>query len=203
MPADESHDRMMRWIFAAREGDHSALADLLEHYRPYLVVVARRALPKSLQSRLEPEEIVQEAYIKAQKAIENFKGTVEPEFSTWVTQIVRNAVRDTVRHHTRDKRDLDRERPMNKNGEAESAMLSWIQPAANTPTPSVFAMQGEVALRLAHVMATLPEDQRMAIQLRFLEGRKIADIAVEMDRSPDAIAGLLRRGIKHLRDDML
>ncbi len=51
-------------------------------------------------------------------------------------------------------------------------------------------------------MARLPDDQRTAVELRYLHGLAVPDVAVEMGRSTVSVTGLLYRGMKVLRDVM-
>ena len=60
-------------------------------------------------------------------------------------------------------------------------------------------MRGEDAVRLAAALCELPEDQRKAVRLRHLEGFTLQQLAEHFDRSPEAVAGLLKRGLRKLR----
>jgi RNA polymerase sigma-70 factor (ECF subfamily) len=55
---------------------------------------------------------------------------------------------------------------------------------------------------LAQAVEALPEDQRLAVQMRHLDGASVAAIAEAMDKTPAAVAGLLRRGMQALRDEL-
>jgi len=55
---------------------------------------------------------------------------------------------------------------------------------------------------LIHAIEQLPETQREAIQRHYLEGEKLAEVATHMNKSTGAIAGLLHRGMKQLRQKM-
>jgi len=48
--------------------------------------------------------------------------------------------------------------------------------------------------------ATVPEQQQVAIRMRHLEGRGIDDITSAMNKTPAAVAGLIRRGLQTLRE---
>ena len=80
-----------------------------------------------------------------------------------------------------------------------SAMLSWYEPAAEQESPSERIVEAERALQLARALEQLPDDQGEAVRLRHLEGRKLVEIAESMNKTPDAVAGLARRGVATIR----
>ncbi len=72
--------------------------------------------------------------------------------------------------------------------------------AADQTSPSERVIRREEVLRLACALGQLPEDQRRAIELHYLRGLVLSEAAGLMDRSPAAVAGLLFRGLKKLRE---
>jgi RNA polymerase sigma-70 factor (ECF subfamily) len=60
-------------------------------------------------------------------------------------------------------------------------------------------MRHERLRHLAEALARLPEDQRQAVELHHLKGRTLPQVAREMRRSKEAVAGLLFRALKKLR----
>jgi RNA polymerase sigma-70 factor (ECF subfamily) len=74
--------------------------------------------------------------------------------------------------------------------------------AADQSTPSQRAIRDEQLVRLADALAALPQDQRRAVELRYLQGLQTAEIARQLDRSVASVGGLLQRGLRRLRDSL-
>ena len=97
------------------------------------------------------------------------------------------------------KRDIGKEQSLEAAVDESSARLEAFLPA-NTSTPSKAAVRNERFLGLAQALGRLPEDQRLAIELHHLSGFSLDETARRMDRSFTSVAGLLRRGLKGLRE---
>src|SRR5262245_43843769 len=78
-------DRLLR---PARAGDGGALGLLLEHYRNYLTLLARLHIGRRLRGKVDPADLVQEAFLEAHRHFARFLGTVEAEFIAWLRQIL-------------------------------------------------------------------------------------------------------------------
>jgi RNA polymerase sigma-70 factor (ECF subfamily) len=63
-------------------------------------------------------------------------------------------------------------------------------------------MRTEAGIRLQQAIDELPDHQREAVRLRHLQGWSLAQIAALLDRSEVAVAGLLKRGLRRLRDGL-
>jgi RNA polymerase sigma-70 factor (ECF subfamily) len=81
--------------------------------------------------------------------------------------------------------------------ESSSRLDAWL--AADQSSPPEQAARQEQMLRLAEALARLPEDQRRAVELRHLRGGTVGEVATQMDRSKEAVAKLLLRGVARLR----
>jgi RNA polymerase sigma-70 factor, ECF subfamily len=195
MTARELHD-------AIREAPSSPAARerVLAHYRPFLRLMAEQTIGAALRRREDPSDIVQRTMIEANDAIGKFAGKTEAEFSAWIKQILRHNVSNAVRDNRAARRDVRRENYVNDH--ESSATLSWQLPAAKGSSPSVKVVQGENALNLALAIQALPVEQRQAVTMRHLHGLSLADIAAAMDKTPPAVAGLIRRGISTLREKL-
>ena len=58
----------------------------------------------------------------------------------------------------------------------------------------------EEFFKAAQLLNQLPETHRQVIKLRYFDQLSLADVAKAMDRTPNAIAGLIHRALKRLRD---
>ena len=177
-------------------GDES-LRDL-EGYRPYLRLLAGVGLAPRLRARLDPSDVVQQTMLQAHEARDQFRGGTGVEYAAWLRRILARNLALAARANGRDRRDVDRERSIHEALDRSSARLeAWL--AADQSSPSAKAERNENLLRLAEAMADLPEGQREAIRLHFLEGRTMTEVAKEIGRTSAAVAGLIQRGLKTLR----
>ena len=87
---------------------------------------------------------------------------------------------------------------LDKVEESAGRLEHWIE--AEQPSPSEPAVRDEQLDILARFLAELPEDQQEVLVLKHCLGRKVAEIAEETGRSVASVAGLLRRGLKRLRE---
>jgi RNA polymerase sigma-70 factor (ECF subfamily) len=170
----------------------------LEQQRDYLRLLARLHLDPRLRGKFDASDAVQQTLLKAHENWGQFRGEGEAELAAWLRRILANTLTDALREFGRDKRDVAREQSLEA---ALQDSARSLQVLLGTPpsSPSQQAMQHEELLRLARALEELPEDQRTVVELHHLQERSVADIARALDRTEAAVAGLLRRGLKRLR----
>lgn len=174
-----------------------------ELYRAYLRVLAHSLLKTSgpLQNKVAASDVVQETLLQAHTALAQFQGTTEVEFTGWLRTILANKLTDAARHFGRQKRDAGLEQSYRETLDESAVRFQRIVPADQT-SPSQHLARHQRICRLAEALETLPEDQRVAVEMHHLMGYAVAEIAKEMDRSRAGVAGLLRRGLRRLRESM-
>jgi RNA polymerase sigma-70 factor (ECF subfamily) len=174
---------------------------LLESFRSYLRLLARLHLSPQLRGKLDPSDIVQQTLLQAYQALDGFRGDSKAECAAWLRQILVRNLAQALRDLGRAKREVGREQSLQAAVDASSARLeAWL--AADQSSPSHRAERGEEALRLAEALEQLPEAQREALVLQHWQGLSLAQIGDQLDRSPEAVAGLIKRGLKQLRQLM-
>jgi RNA polymerase sigma-70 factor (ECF subfamily) len=170
----------------------------LERFRAYLLLLARLRLDPRLRGKLDPSDVVQQTMVQALQALDRFRGCGEAALAAWLRQILANQLANAVRDLGRAKRDVGRERSLEAALDASSARLAaWL--AAEQSSPSQRADRNEQLLRLAEALEALPEAQREALTLHHLHDWTLEDVGRHLGRSPAAVAGLIKRGLKQLR----
>jgi RNA polymerase sigma-70 factor (ECF subfamily) len=171
----------------------------LERFRPYLRVLARLHLEQRWARRLDPSDLVQQTLVRAVQAAEQFRGTSDAELAGWLRRILANTLENSLRDLHRDCRDVRRERSLEADLAASSVRLAGLvaDPAAG---PVEQLAHNERLLRLAAAVEELPADQREAIERHYLHGERLDAVAAALERSTAAAAGLIKRGMKRLRE---
>lgn len=167
-------------------GENSAWARLCREIREMLKAVARKRLHTEIEILIDPSDCVQKAMTKAYWSRPRFRGTRLVQFYSWLVRIVINQA------HTDNRfwgRRTCQQLPLTK-GSASSRLIEPVEePPADPKT--------EIDL-LFTALARLPEAQREAVRLRKLEGWTVQEIASHLNRSDEATAGLIKRGMVRL-----
>jgi RNA polymerase sigma-70 factor (ECF subfamily) len=170
----------------------------LDGYRDYLRFLARTHLDDQVQRRVDPSDIVQETLLEAHRSLEHFRGQSEADLAGWLRRILARRLAHAFRDHTRQRRDVRRERSLEASLNASSARLERFV-VCDAPSPSQRAADSERLQQLAEALESLTADQREAIIQHYFHGRSVPHIAATMQRSEAAIGGLLHRGMQSLK----
>jgi RNA polymerase sigma-70 factor, ECF subfamily len=157
----------------------------LNRYRQYLLLLARVEIDPRLCEKLDPSDVVQQTLLDAHQKRDQFRGTSEAEKAAWLRQILANNLVDALR-------------AVGRKEQSSQRIGMWL--TADESTPSQKLDQHEQAIRLADALAQLPHAQREALVLQNWDNWSLEEIAEHMDKTTAAVAGLLKRGLKRLRE---
>lgn len=175
-----------------QRGDKRAFDLLVLKYQRKIM----RLLARMIKEPSEIEDVAQEAFIKAYRAIPQFRG--ESAFYTWLYRIAINTARNWQVSHNR--------RPVAANGNNENEdgeTFDQFDTLSDLSTPESLMASRQVVETVNAAIAALPEELRAAIVLREIEGMSYEDIAQSMGcpigtvrsrifRAREAIAAQLR-----------
>jgi RNA polymerase sigma-70 factor, ECF subfamily len=174
-----------------QSGDREAFGLLVSKYQRKLL----RLVMRLVRDAAEAEDVTQEAFIKAYRALPNFRG--DSAFYTWLYRIGVNTAKNWLVAHGR------RMPVMSEVGDEDSEGIEEGVLLRDDTTPDRVLMSRQVGEAVNAAMDALPEDLRTAISLREIEGLSYEEIAQVMDcpigtvrsrifRAREAIAARLR-----------
>jgi len=170
----------------------------LSRWRQYLLLLARLQLGPPRQGKPDASDVVQQTMIDAVRQRGHFRGTSELEWAAWLRRILACNLADAFRTLHRQKRDADRLQSIESALDRSSASLGSFL-AASLSSPSIRAGRIEQLAAVATALERLPDAQREVLVLHYLESWPLDRISGHLNRSPTAVAGLLKRGLKQLR----
>ena len=164
-----------------RSGDDAALDGLVRRHHASAYRVAL-----SITRRDDvAQDVVQDAFIKAFRALSGFRG--DAPFRTWLMTITANEARVALRRRSRW---------------SESAIDDVGPIAVDDPDPAEQAVTGQESSRARELLETLPEKQRLSVSLRVDEGLSFGEIGDMIGSTEGAARVNYFHGIRRLRELM-
>ncbi len=175
-----------------KAGDEAAFEEMVSRYwgRIYAMVL------QLLRNSQDAEEITQDAFIRAHRGLENFRG--DSSFSTWLYQIATNLARNRYWYWWRRKRDKSISFDQTVGGESDTT-LAEIFPA-DIETPQDVAVTNEFQERVSAAMELLNDKHREVLVLRNIKSLSYEEIAVELGISIGTVKSRIARARESLRD---
>ncbi|MCA9188755.1 MAG: sigma-70 family RNA polymerase sigma factor [Pirellulaceae bacterium] len=189
-------------IAKSKAGDVQALEQLLFRYHANLDQYVRSRYGER-DGMFSADDIVQETMVTVFRCVGQLQGESVEQFWGWLRSLADSRMRDAVRYSGRDKRGGKLKRINERaveDGSTATGMIQRVPIDGDTPSAMVAGDEAADALRLA--IASLPEEQRVAVKLRYLQGATPEEAAAQLQRTPSAVRSLLRRARVTLREAM-
>jgi RNA polymerase sigma-70 factor (ECF subfamily) len=182
-----------------RAGDAQALAEFIEARRRQLTAYVERSLGAPLRRKVEPQDIVQETAVHALNALAAADLSHRDPFG-WLCQLAEQRVIDAYRKlFGARKRAADRETPLHASAGRMGGQQLIDLLVVSMTTPSMAFARNEREVRLLHAAASLPEESRQALQMRYVENLPSKEIARRLGKSDGAVRVLLTRTLNRLQ----
>jgi len=164
--ADTSSDQIL--VERVKRGDKQAFDLLVLKYQHKLA----KLIGRYIRDHAEVKDVAQEAFIKAYRALPNFRG--DSAFYTWLYRIAINTAKNHLTSQSRRAVEVSVEIP-------EAEQYSGAGELRDNASPERLLMRDEIQQTVATAIEELPEDLRMAIVLRELEGLSYEEISIAME----------------------
>ncbi|HAY99205.1 MAG TPA: RNA polymerase subunit sigma-24 [Opitutae bacterium] len=177
-----------------KAGDMAAYNDIVARY--YDRIFAR--VSQLLKNKQDAEEVTQDAFIRAHRGLENFRG--DASFSTWLYQIATNLAHNRYWYWFRRKRDqsISLDHPLTDDG---SLTLENVMPCAGE-SPAEAAVTQEFVDRVSECMRGLNEKHKEVLILRNVKNLSYDEIAQQLEISVGTVKSRIARARDSLRDLM-
>jgi RNA polymerase sigma-70 factor (ECF subfamily) len=202
MPDDASEHQVL--LEHARGGDCGALAELFERHRARLEQMVRLRLDRRLQGRLDPADVLQEAYLDVARRFPEYAADPALPLFLWLRLLTGQRLVDLHRQHLGAKmRSAGLEVSLNRGDfpRASSASLAEFLLGRLT-TASQAAIRAETQLRVQEALNTMDATDREVLVLRHFEMLSNEETAQVLGLKPSAASNRHIRALKRLKEIM-
>jgi len=163
-----SNDTDKLLVERVKRGDKAAFDALVLKYQQRVINLVSRFVG----NHADAQDVTQEAFLKAYRALPNFRG--DSAFYTWLYRIAVNTAKNYLAMQSRRAGELDQDISEIEQIEANDALREKA-------TPERLLLRDEIQATVISAIEELPEDLRMAILLREVDGMSYEDIAGVME----------------------
>jgi RNA polymerase sigma-70 factor (ECF subfamily) len=159
-------------------------------------------IPTNLRGVITVEDVLQETWIAAFRGLPGFHRRGPDAMDRWLRRLAQRILINAVKTAQRSKRGGGQV-VLRAHADRVSSMLDLFARVASpcrTPSSEAAAVEAVHAVQIA--LASLPETQRRAIWLRYIDGKQHDEIAEAMNKTKPAVNSLLARGLRQLRERM-
>jgi RNA polymerase sigma-70 factor (ECF subfamily) len=186
----------------AAAGDEAALAQLFGHYRQRLRQMVRLRLDRRLQGRLDPSDVVQEAYLDIARRLPEYAANPTMPFFLWLRSLTGQKLIDLHRRHLGAKmRDAGQEVSLYRGALPQASSVSLAaQLLGRLTSASRAAIRAETQIRVQEALNTMDPLDREVLILRHFEILTNEETAQVLGIKKSAASNRYIRALKRLKD---
>ena len=187
---------------AAQSGDEGVLAVLVERHRDRLERMVGLRMDRRLQGRVDPADVVQEAYVALRGKFPQYCADPRPPFFLWLRLEVGQKLVDLHRFHLGTQmRDAGQEVSLHRGALPQVTSQSLAEHLlGKLTTASHAAMRAELKVRVQEALNTMDAHDREVLILRHFEELSNAEAAQVLGIKPSAAVNRYVRALKRLKD---
>jgi RNA polymerase sigma-70 factor (ECF subfamily) len=183
-----------------RAGERGALAEAFARYREPLWRVADFRLDPRLRRRVDADDVLQHAYLDAERRLEHFAGATPTEVFVWLRLVLLQTLTDLYRAHLgAEMRDVGREVSLDALAPSETSVSLARRLIAKLTSPSGAAVRTETEEELRRVIAEMDPIDREIIALRHFEEVGNNEAAAVLGIQPKAASIRYVRALARLK----
>jgi len=184
----------------ARRGDGTALAPLFETFRPRLVRMVTLRLDPSLKRRVDPADVLQEAWLEVARRFPRWVEEAKLPFHVWLRLVAGQTLAQVHRRHlAAHMRDALREAPSLESRVSVSTASAADAFVASATSPTQAVAREEVRTRVLAALEGLDDVDREILALRHFEGLSNEEAAAELSIEPAAASKRFTRALLRLK----
>ncbi|MEM7260585.1 MAG: sigma-70 family RNA polymerase sigma factor [Planctomycetota bacterium] len=180
--------------------DNHALAKLLERYSSQLLGLIRYRMDRRLNGRVDPTDVLQEAFIDASRRLSEYAESPEMPFPVWLRFLALQRLTALHRFHLGAKlRDAGKERSLD-HGWAQHSESMAVELAGNFTSPSHEAIREELQSQLHTALEQLAPLDREVLRLRHFEELTNDEVAELLGITKSGASNRYIRALRRLKD---
>ncbi len=184
-----------------RAGDRDVLGELFRLHRPRLWRLVHFRIDRRLLGRIDPDDVLQEAFLAGSRRIESFLTEPGASLFVWLRLIVMQTLCDLHRHHVgaqiRDaRRDISLE-PAYDGARTSVCLAAILAGSITSPSQAVAAL--ELTSRLEQAISSMAEIDQEIIALRHFEDMSNLETAEALGLTPQAASNRYVRALARLK----
>jgi RNA polymerase sigma-70 factor, ECF subfamily len=187
-----------------RGNDADAVAEVFSCFRDRLKRMVRLRMDRRLQGRVDPSDVLQEAYLDLSARAAEYAAKPDMPFFLWMRMITGHRLLEIHRRHLQTKmRDATQEVSLYGGGLPQANSMSLAaQLLGRLTTASAAAMRAELQIKLQEVLNSMDPIDREILALRHFEELSNGEVATVLSLSKAAASNRYVRALKRLKDDL-